>query len=103
MTKPFSGLKKSQRERLDMLSEEAGEIVQAIGKIGRHGYDSYNPDATNNNDNRDDLEHEIADLLGIVDKMNELGDINITRVNNLRLGVWDRKLQYTHHQKGSPK
>jgi hypothetical protein len=34
----------AERERLAMLAEEAGEIVQIIGKILRHGYESYHPE-----------------------------------------------------------
>ncbi|MDJ0712582.1 MAG: hypothetical protein QNJ14_19525 [Woeseiaceae bacterium] len=42
-----------EAERLAILAEEAGELIQTIGKILRHGYDSYNPDCPSDGDNRE--------------------------------------------------
>lgn len=44
MPEHFNGLTPAEAERLAMLSEECGEVIQIIGKILRHGYDSYHPD-----------------------------------------------------------
>jgi hypothetical protein len=55
-----NGLTPAQLERLAFLSEELGEAQQAIGKIVRHGYDSYNPLVLTNSNNREDLEKEIG-------------------------------------------
>lgn len=42
--KNFNGLSPAETERLALLSEEMGEVQQAIGKILRHGYESIHPD-----------------------------------------------------------
>lgn len=70
----FNGLSPQQAELLAMLSEEAGEIVQAIGKILRHGYESTHPDGGPTN--RDSLERELGDLRAIVEELCDNGDID---------------------------
>lgn len=50
----FNRLAPDQSERLALLAEECGEAVQAIGKVLRHGFASWN--------NRGDLEKEIGDI-----------------------------------------
>jgi hypothetical protein len=37
----FNQLTDAEAERLALLAEECGEVVQVIGKILRHGYESY--------------------------------------------------------------
>lgn len=86
-----NGLTDAQEERLKMLAEEAGEIVQCCMKILRHGYNSvgYN--------NKSDLEKELKELWTIYERMaynGELGRLNFTDVG----GVWKNKLPYTHYQ-----
>ena len=56
-----SGLAPDELERLAFLAEECGEIVQAIGKIQRHGYDNTNPDDPRGGTNRERLAKEIGD------------------------------------------
>ena len=53
-----SGLAPDELERLAFLAEECGEIVQAIGKIQRHGYDNTNPDEPAGRTNRERLAKE---------------------------------------------
>lgn len=45
----FNGLTPVEAELLALLAEECGELVQAIGKILRHGIFSYHPDTEVNN------------------------------------------------------
>jgi hypothetical protein len=40
----FNRLTPAEAERLALLHEELGEAQQIIGKILRHGYESYHPD-----------------------------------------------------------
>lgn len=103
MTKPFNGLTPAQAERLAILAEEAGEIVQAVGKILRHGYESYNPDGDIRVSNRESLERELGDLSAAAQLMAGAGDIRAPVVDMWR----GRKLarltapaqQYLHHQR----
>lgn len=44
MKEHFNSLNPGQHERLSCLSEELGESQQIVGKIPRHGLNSYHPD-----------------------------------------------------------
>lgn len=67
----MNGLHPKERELLTMLAEEAGEIVQAVTKILRHGPDSYNPDNLSAGDNTEQLRKEVVDMLGVIQLMRE--------------------------------
>jgi NTP pyrophosphatase (non-canonical NTP hydrolase) len=88
----------AQLERLAILAEELGEAQQCIGKIIRHGYESYNPVVDTGMTNRRELEKECGDVLEAIDMLCRNGDVN-------RHGTEDRqrekhiKIQrYLHHQ-----
>ena len=95
MADHFNGLTPAQAERLAMLAEECGEVIQIIGKILRHGYESYhpnNPSVTN----RTLLGRELTDLIAVAaslcrDKVPE-GSLHDQDL------AWDKKLRYAHHQ-----
>jgi hypothetical protein len=93
-------LTEAQKERLIMLAEEAGEVIQAVGKILRHGYNSCHLD---NDDisNRLDLVRELDDLNAIIGEMVKKGDIMYGYNKELFNAVWKRKLKYTHYQDNS--
>lgn len=87
----------AQAERLEMLAEEAAEIVQACTKILRHGYESHHPDDPGET-NKEQLCREIDELVAISGKMALLGDLyGAKRVETLA-AIWQRKLRYTYHQ-----
>lgn len=73
MSGHFNELTPSQAELLAMLSEEAGEVVQAVGKILRHGFESTHPDGGPTN--RESLERELGDLRAIVEQLAASGDL----------------------------
>lgn len=87
----------AQAERLEMLAEEAGEVVQAVTKILRHGFDSSDPTQHFYRTNRTHLAEELQELNVVHDEMIACGDLftGTTRPNS---EVWRRKLAYTHHQ-----
>lgn len=96
-------LSPAEAERLHMLIEEAGEVIQASTKILRHGYQSHNPDVSPPVvPNRLDLERELADLIAVVSSMGVAGDILLPDEAGLysttAARTWERKLRYTHHQ-----
>lgn len=104
MSQHFNKLTPGEAERLAMLAEEAGEIVQAVTKVLRHGYDSFHPnelESTDPSDNRMDLAREVGDLWGIVEEMCELGDIDADLVDEACDGKWQRARRYAHHQRGN--
>ncbi|HEX9429611.1 MAG TPA: hypothetical protein VF944_04470 [Candidatus Bathyarchaeia archaeon] len=96
----FAGLTEGERERLEMLIEEAAEVVQAATKVLRHGYSSYNPNLPEETrgTNRSDLIREFNDLLAIAGEMDRCGDIFIDNGYGELDRIFRKKLQYTHHQ-----
>lgn len=58
----FNQLTPAETERLACLAEEMGEAIQVIGKILRHGYDSFSPKDPLQTTNRTLLERELGDV-----------------------------------------
>ena len=96
-TRCHNGLSDAETERLALLAEECAEAGKAIGKILRHGYPSRNPDIADSPSNREDLEHEVGDLLWAIDLMAHCGDISMLRARAGE-GRHARKTRYLHHQ-----
>lgn len=96
MKDPVTGLTHAERERLEMLAEEAAEVVQACTKILRHGYRSYHPSDVKNL-NKVLLEKELRDLWVVHERMVFHGDLS--RPNFYNTGEdWAKKQKWTHHQ-----
>lgn len=92
----FNGLTPGETERLAMLAEECAEVVQIVGKILRHGYDSYHPE-NQALTNKDLLANEIADVDAVIKEMkrSELKDYECRDIIGSR---WKKKLLFSHHQ-----
>ena len=103
MSKHFNRLTPAQAERLALLAEECGELVQAIGKVLRHGLDSTNPlvPAGCGRSNRGQLEKEMGDVRAAMIMLCEAGDTDKAAVHSLA----DKKLrevrQWLHHAESS--
>ena len=97
MSDSFNGLSPAEIERLAILMEEAGEVVQAVGKILRHGYESRHPVTQSNN--RDELQKEIGDLRAAVTMMHNAGDIADCTIAGFEQIKLDKIGKYLHHQK----
>lgn len=91
----FNRLTPAEAERLAYLAEEMGEALQAIGKVLRHGYESYNPDNPKAGSNRVQLAKELVDVAGAIARMAKLGDVpdSILVIANP-----DKGGRYMHHQ-----
>jgi hypothetical protein len=87
----------AERERLDMLAEEAAEVIKCISKIKRHGYGNYNPDDRNAGTNRMMLERELMDFWSIYERMAYWGEVSPLHFNKAG-DIWQRKLKYTYFQ-----
>lgn len=98
----FNKLTPEQAERLALLAEECGELVQAIGKVLRHGYDSHDPTNPNHRGNRDDVAKECGDVCFAVCLLGDAGDIS----NSVRDYYFSEKEKsvgkYLHHAKVQP-
>lgn len=94
---PFSNeLTAAEAERLAMLAEECGEVVQAIGKVLRHGYESTHPDGGPTN--REALRRELVDLRAVVYMMALKCDFPALERDTEFEDAYGRKYRYAHHQ-----
>lgn len=93
-------LSQSEAERLELLIEEASEVIKAATKILRHGYESYDPTkaAVMRSTNRYDLIEELGDLMAVVTRMDDAGDIRLPAVMDRRDYKLERGGKYLHHQ-----
>ena len=97
-------LSNAEAERLEMLAEEAAEVVQAVTKVLRHGYGSRPPGFfPGERDNRSDLRSELNDVLAVAWAMEQVGDIREVSLNRpasaVHSEIWlHKKMAYTHHQ-----
>lgn len=99
---PFNRLTPGEAERLALLAEECGEVVQVIGKILRHGYESCHPNGGDSN--RVLLERELGDLLAAKELMcSEFArgeDLSAACIDSFRDQKLKRVRQYLHHNAG---
>ena len=70
----------SQAERLDVLIEEAAEVIMAACKIQRFGFESYHPDHVEGPNNLENLHNEIGNFVSMLDLMIEAGDIEEVKI-----------------------
>ena len=89
----------AESERLAMLAEECGEVIQIIGKILRHGYTSYHPDDLDMKTNWTLLNKELNDIGAVVHGMIKAGDYTEEDFNiDIQEKIWKKKLKWTHYQ-----
>ena len=92
----FNKLSPGEAERLAILAEECGEVIQVVGKILRHGYTSHHPDNPTV-DNEELLYKEIIDVyasVAMLVKSFDIDTINPKDVEDAEI----RKKKYSHHQ-----
>lgn len=84
-------------ENLDILQEEAAEIIQIVSKIKRFGlYSTYPQDETTNLSH---LHQEIADFQAMVDVLTDHGYIDLAELSRRK----ERKLDKLAHYYGAEK
>ena len=91
----FNRLTPAELERLAILAEECGEVVQAVNKIIRHGYATGHPDHDENN--RFDLEKECGDVRCAMIRLCEAGDLDKQHIHNQANYKAKSVLHYLHH------
>jgi NTP pyrophosphatase (non-canonical NTP hydrolase) len=92
----FNKLSNAELERLAVLAEECGEVIQIVNKTIRHGFDNSH-EKYGNKTCRELLEQEIADLFVIIELMLREEDINDDRVyscKTLKKNKINRSLRY---------
>lgn len=93
----FNELTDAEAERLAILAEECAEVIYVVGKILRHGYESYNPTDDRMNLNRFLLENELSHVANIVDMMIKAGDINELQMSYCQEAKAETIGLYLHH------
>lgn len=96
--KHFNELTPPQAERLAILAEECGEVIQVIGKILRHGYGSYHP--ITNESNVERLQAECGDVRAAMLMLCGAGDIQKDMIHYHADQKLERVKKYCHHQEG---
>ena len=95
-TDNFNNLTPAELERLALLFEECGEVIQAAGKIVRHGYESTHPDGGQNN--RLSLQQECGDVRHAMIRLCDAGDLEKTGIHHRALTKSVNVKKYLHHQ-----
>lgn len=90
----YNKLSPEETERLAYLAEECGEVIQVIGKILRHGYESYNPFDEEKNSNRLLLHKELTNVLQAMTRMKANKDLPGLQITP----ICYHNLKYWHHQ-----
>jgi len=95
----FNGLDPAEAERLAILAEECGEVMQIIGKILRHGYNSHSPNDPYQVNNRNKLMMELGDIMAIETMMTNAGDISQEIIGQNAREKLRRIGRFLHHNR----
>ncbi len=100
MNNPYNQLTDAEAERLAILSEELAEASKCIGKILRHGYESFDPTGKEPGTNREQLATELGQISAEIASIALIGDIHGGTYTN----SWNKRQEkiknkvYRHHQ-----
>lgn len=98
-TTHFNNLNPAEAERLAILAEECGEVVQIVGKILRHGWESVWPEGGPTN--RERLQLELGDIMAIQKVMRERKDLDSDAILDYMTEKYRKivvKRAWIHHQ-----
>ena len=91
----------AQVERLALLAEECAEVIVVVGKILRHGFESYDPTHPNGVDsptNQEMLGHELGDVEYALSLLSKHGEVSARDVLKGRALAEKKKPKYLHYQ-----
>lgn len=94
MSEHFNKLTPAEAERLAILAEECAEVIQVVGKILRHGYESYDPTTEGAPRNRELLVKELSDVEAAMHLIRD----DARPTNTLRANKLLNIKQWLHHQ-----
>ncbi len=90
------------QEVLDILQEEAAEVIQAVSKIRRFGWDNKHPDSDQNN--LEHLEEELGDMQAMIEILMEMnvaswGNVTVAKRAKIeKLKKWSNIFNKTDDQ-----
>lgn len=96
MDNHYNNLTPAEAERLTLLSEECAEVIQAIGKIQRHGYSSCHPETRIGN--RLALEKECGHVRHAMIRLCSAGDLSKEEIHAQADAKAVNVKPYLHHQ-----
>lgn len=92
-----NNLTPAEAERLALCLEEMGEAQQIIGKILRHGYESFDPTKPSPT-NRQLLEQELGHVFHAIQRMADAEDIYLDTLESHADQKAETVGQWLHHQ-----
>lgn len=94
--KSFNGLTAKEAELLALLAEECGEVIQAVGKVLRHGFESRHPDGgpTNREALASEIGHTRAATFLLFDS--GISQNRVTKASNEKLTKVEAYLHHFH-------
>jgi NTP pyrophosphatase (non-canonical NTP hydrolase) len=87
----------AEDERLAFVIEEMAEVLQVIGKIQRHGYESRDPTKADAPTNRVMLEKELGDVTTVIALLMASSDVSPARIRRRVPRKLAKLATYTHH------
>lgn len=75
---------------LDIATEESAELIQALSKIKRYGFDG---------DYKDNLQEEIADVIICIEELISLGYVNLDKLKEWHNYKVDREIKRARARK----
>ena len=94
----FNGLTEAEQERLALLAEECAEVIQAVMKVIRHGYESHNPISEDLATNRQLLEKELGHVRTALMLLTNGGDLDNSSIVESGFIKLQTIQQWLHHQ-----
>ena len=94
----FNGLTPAETERLAILVEECGEVVQIGMKVLRHGYQNYHPEDPEKQSNRMLLADELGHVIYAMKEMISNKDISGMGIDLSGKKKSETITKYLHHQ-----
>lgn len=88
-----------EEERIALLIEECGEVIQACGKILRHGFNTKYPNDETGISNRMVLEKEIGDVLNALSLMLSNDDVNNSNIDMFKRAKVSKLNSFLHLNK----
>lgn len=86
----------AENERVALIAEECGEVVQVVGKILRHGLESWNPVNADHRTNRQLLEVEIGHVLTATDMLCSVGVLDMGSIERARIAKHASVVRWLH-------
>jgi NTP pyrophosphatase (non-canonical NTP hydrolase) len=86
----------SELEILNLITEESAEVIQAISKIQRFGYDACHPSDEDEIDNRTLLETEVGDLMCLLSIAVALGMVDSDKIITAMDNKVDKLQKYSN-------